>query len=50
MALWTIIDGKIYKEYPPYRKQSENTDKMEEEMWPAYIHTAAKHPNFPKKV
>ena len=49
-AFWTIIDGKIYKEYPPNRKESENTDPMEEEAWPAQIHGAAKHPNFPKKV
>ena len=50
MILWTVIDGKVYKEYPPYVTEDMKGELMEEKYWPSSIHKAARHPNFPKKV
>ena len=50
MILWTVIDGKIYKEYTPKRTEEEKNNGMEEKFWPSQIHLAAKELNFPKRV
>ena len=50
MQLWTVIDGKMYKETNPHIHPDEREDEMEAMGWLEQLYPLVQMPEFPKKL